>query len=65
MDIAQEGELLKMDSEEKLQTVYSNPVLVPPRKPPDTVKDFYDDQTYGRKKGWVYGRVWMWFQWSI
>ena len=29
---------------------HSIPVLVPPSKPPDTVKDFYDGQTYGPKK---------------
>ena len=28
---------------------HSNPVLVPPRKPPDPVKDFYDSQTYDLK----------------
>ena len=25
---------------------YNNPVLVPPRKPPDHVKDIYDGQIY-------------------
>ena len=28
---------------------HSNTVLVPPRKPPDPVKDLYDDQTYDLK----------------
>ena len=28
---------------------HNNPVLVPPRKPPDTVKDIYDVQTYDLK----------------
>ena len=28
---------------------HNNPVLVPPRKPPDTVKDLYDGQTYDLK----------------
>ena len=28
----------------------NNPVLVPPRKPPDTLKDIYDGQTYDPKK---------------
>ena len=28
---------------------YNNPVLVPPRKPPDPVKDLYDGQIYDLK----------------
>ena len=28
---------------------HNNPVLVPPRKPPDPVKDLYDGQTYDLK----------------
>ena len=28
---------------------HNNPVLVPPRKPPDTVKDLYNGQTYELK----------------
>ena len=28
---------------------HNNPVLVPPRKPPDPVKDIYDGQTYELK----------------
>ena len=28
---------------------HNNPVLVPPRKPPDPVKDLYDDQIYDLK----------------
>ena len=28
---------------------HNNPVLVPPRKPPDPVKDIYDDQIYDLK----------------
>ena len=28
---------------------HNNPVLVPPRKPPDPVKDLYDGQTYNLK----------------
>ena len=37
---------------------YNNPVLVPPCKPPNHVKYFYDGQTYDL-------RLWMWFQWSM
>ena len=29
---------------------HNNPVLVPPRKPPDPVKDHYDSQIYDLKK---------------
>ena len=29
---------------------HNNPVLVPPRKPPDPVKDLYDNHTYDLKK---------------
>ena len=29
---------------------HNNPVLVPPCKPPDHVKDFYDSHTYDLKK---------------
>ena len=28
---------------------HNNPVLVPPRKPPDPVNEFYDGQTYDLK----------------
>ena len=28
---------------------HNNPVMVPPRKPPDPVKDLYDGQTYDLK----------------
>ena len=44
---------------------HNNPILVPTHKPPDTVKDIYDGQTYELRKGWIYGQGWMWFQWSI
>ena len=29
---------------------HNNPVLVPPRKPPDHVRDIYDDRTYDLEK---------------
>ena len=44
---------------------HSNPVLVPPCKPTDTVKDIYDGHTYDLKQGWIYGWGWMWFQLSM
>ena len=34
---------------------HNKPVLVPPRKPPDPVKDLYDGQTYDLKT-----RVYIW-----
>ena len=49
LDLACEGELSEMESENKLQPVSQYPVLVPPCKPPDPVKDIYDGQTYDLK----------------
>ena len=39
---------------------HSNPVLVPPRKPPDPVNDLYDSQTYDLKK-----RVGIWTRMDV
>ena len=44
---------------------HNNPVLDPHHKPPDPAKHFHDGQTYDLKKGWIYGRGWMWLQWSM
>ena len=39
---------------------YNNPVLVPPRKPPDPVKDIYEGQIYDLKT-----RVYIWTRMDV
>ena len=44
---------------------HNNPVLVPPRKSPDPVKDFSTVMIMTWKQEWIYGLGWMCFQWSM
>ena len=38
-----------MESDDKLRQCHNNPVLVPPRKPPNPVKDLYNGPIYDLK----------------